>query len=197
MKFLIICLMVLVLTTSAARADIENYEFDKAHTQIIFGVSHLGFTTSHGRFMESDGGFQFNRDEPEKSKVNVTIQTSSIEMGDQKWNEHLKNSDFFDVEKYPTMTFKSTEIKVTGDKTAKIMGNLTILDVTKPVLLDVIFNKAAKAPFGEVYKAGFSAVTQIKRSDFGMNYGLPMVGDDIKITIEVEGNRIGGDVVNP
>jgi polyisoprenoid-binding protein YceI len=197
MKYLIFALTLVALHITPAFAQIERYEFDKAHTQINFTVNHLGYTTSRGKFMNFDGFFEFNRSEPAKSKVDVIIQTNSVEMGDQKWNEHLKNKDFFNVEEFPTMIFKSTSIEVTGDKTAKIMGNLTILETTKPVTLEVTFNKASKAPFGEKYKAGFSAVTSVKRSDYGMTYGVPMVGDSISIIIEVEGIRQGGDVVNP
>jgi polyisoprenoid-binding protein YceI len=172
-----------------ARAEIENYEFDTVHSQIIFFVSHLGFSISEGEFLDFDGLITFNRDEPEKSSVNVTIDTASIDMDDEKWNDHMKNEDFFNVEKYPHMTFKSTDIEVTGEKTAKITGDLTILETTKPVTLDVTFNKAGKHPFGDKYAAGWSATTSIKRSDFGMNYGLPNVGDDVEIRIEVEAVR--------
>ena len=197
MKYLVILCALMVIGASPAQAQIERYAFDKAHTQVFFGVNHLGYTTSRGRFMDFDGYIEFNRAEPAKSKTEVTIQTGSIHMGDEKWDEHLKGTDFFNVEKYPTMTFKSTGIEVTGEKTAKITGDLTILETTKPVVLDVTFNKADKAPFGEEYKAGFSATTAIKRSEFGMEYGLPMVGDDIDIMIEVEAVRQGEGVVNP
>lgn len=197
MKFLSLMMVALVLMATPARAQIEDYEFDKAHTQIMFAVSHLGFTNSHGRFMEFDGGFQFNRAEPEKSKVDVTIQTASIFMGTEKWDESMTSKKFFDVENFPTMTFKSTKVEKTGDNTGKITGDLTILETTKPVILDVVFNKSGKSPFGEKYKAGFSATGAIKRSDFGMKYGLPLVGDDVQIMLEVEGDRLNGDVVNP
>ncbi len=186
-----------VYASSEAKAEIELYDYDKAHTQIIFGVNHLGYTTSRGKFMNFDGSLEFNRSEPEKSKVNMTIQTNSIEMGTEKWNDHMKNEDFFNVEKFPTMSFKSTGIEVTGENTANITGDLTILETTKPVVLDVVFNKSGKSPFGEEYKAGFSATTSLKRSDFGMTYGLPLVGDDVDIMLEVEAVRRGGDVVNP
>jgi polyisoprenoid-binding protein YceI len=174
---------------SVARAQIENYTFDKAHTQIFFGVDHLGFSQSMGKFLDFDGGFTFNRAEPAKSKVDVTIKTASIDMDDEKWDAHLKNADFCNVEKFPDMTFQSTAIKVTGEKTADITGDLTILGVTKPVTLATVFNKADKHPFSSAYHAGFTASAQIKRSDFGMKYGLPMVGDDVKIMLNVEGVR--------
>ena len=196
MKILITALAFMVLAVQPAKAEIEIYDFDKAHTQILFFVDHLGFSTSQGEFHDYDGSFYFNINEPEKSKVDVTIKTNSIDMDDKKWNDHMKNADFFDVEKFPTMTFKSTAIKKTGDKTAVITGDITILETTKPVALDVTFNKAAVHPFSQKYVAGFSAKTKIKRSDFGMKYGLPMIGDEVDIMIEVEGLRQNGEIFN-
>lgn len=180
---------------SQAYAQIENYSFDKAHTQIIFSVSHLGFSHSHGKFLNYDGGFVFDRGEPTKSSVNVTIQTAGIDMDDEKWDEHLKSADFFDVEKFPTMTFKSTGFEVTGEKTGKMTGDLTLLGITKPVTLDVVHNKSDVHAFSGKYVSGFTATGSLKRSDFGMNYGLPMVGDEVSLQIEVEGLRdeLGGE----
>ncbi len=178
-----------LLAFKPAYAETEQYTFDKAHTQIHFVVNHLGFSNSSGRFLDFDGGFTFDRTDPAKSSIDVTIKTAGLEMNDQKWNEHLKGADFFNVEKFPTMTFKSTAIEVTGENTANITGDLTLLGVTKPVVLAVTHNKSGKHPFGDKYVSGFSATASLKRSDFGMNYGLPMVGDDVKINIEVEGDR--------
>lgn len=172
-----------------AKADVEQYEFDKAHTQIFFAVNHLGFSNSHGKFLDFDGGFTFDREAPEKSNIDVTIKTASVDMDDEKWDEHLKNADFFNVEEFPEMTFKSTAIEVTGENTANITGDLTLLGVTKPVTLAVTHNKSGEHPFSGKYVAGFSATGTLKRSEFGMNYGLPAVGDDVKIIIEVEGVR--------
>lgn len=183
------CAAALLLAPAAARAEVEHYEFDKAHTQIIFSVSHLGFSHSHGRFLDFDGGFSFDREKPENSAVSVTIRTAGLEMNDKAWNDHLKNEDFFNVEKHPEMTFKSTAIKVTGDKTADMTGDLTLLGVTKPVTLHVTHNKSDKFPFGDRYVSGFSAAGTLKRSDFGMTYGLPGVSDDVALIIEVEGIR--------
>ena len=195
MRFLTLFAL-LMLVANPAKAEIEYYKFDKAHTQILFFIDHLGFSKSQGEFHEYEGAFTFNRADPEKSSVEITINTDSIDMDDEKWNEHMKNEDFFDVAKFPTMTFKSTEIKKTSDKTANVTGDLTILEITKPVTLNVTFNKAGVHTFNQKYVAGFSATTQIKRSDFGMNYGLPLIGDEVDIRLEVEGFRQNGDVVN-
>lgn len=196
-----------LLTTAAAavlfvpglaRAEVETYSFDTVHSQILFFISHLGFSISEGEFLDFDGGITFDRDTPANSSVEVTIDTNSLDMDDEKWNEHMKSPDFFNAEQFPTMTFKSTGIEVTGDDTANITGDLTILGVTKPVVLATKLNKVGKHPFGDKYAAGFSATAHIKRSDFGMNYGLPNVGDDVDIRIEIEAIRddAGGDVTN-
>ncbi len=179
----------LLFIPSGAQAQIEKYSFDKAHTQILFFVNHLGFSNSQGEFHDYDGHFLFDRGEPDKSSVDVTIQTASIDMDDEKWDAHMKNTDFFDVEKFPTMHFKSTGIEVTGDNTANITGDLTILGVTKPAVLAVTHNKSDKHAFSGKYVAGFSATATIKRSEYGMEYGLPLVGDEAQIRIEVEGIR--------
>lgn len=183
-----------IAVTSSETKPAYDYSFDKLHTQIHFAVNHLGFSNSHGRFLDFDGGFNFDEADPAKSNVDVTIQTASIDMADKAWDDHMKNADFFNVEKYPTMTFKSTKVTLTGDNAADVHGDLTILDVTKPVVLKTVFNKVGEHPYSKKHVAGFSGTAKIKRSDFGMTYGLPAVGDDVSITIEVEGvkNDVAG-----
>ncbi len=167
----------------------EHYTFDKSHTQILFFVDHLGFSKSQGEFHDYDGYFIFDRAHPENSIIDVTIKTESIDMDSDKWDDHMKSPDFFNVEKFPDMTFKSTAIEITGEKTAKITGDLKLLGVTKPVVMETTYNKSDKHPFSGKFVSGFSASTTIKRSDFGMNYGLPGVGDEVNVMIEVEAYR--------
>ena len=191
--FLHVFFAALFLLSAPAKAEIEAYDFDKVHTQIFFTVSHLGFSESTGQFLDFDGELNLDHADPAKSGVDVTIKTSSLEMNHDKWNEHLKNADFFNVEKFPTMTFKSTNVTVTGDHTADVTGDLTILGITKPVVLKVVHNKTDKHPFSGKMATGFSATAMVKRSDFGMGYGLPAVGDDVHIRITVEATRQGDD----
>lgn len=172
-----------------AFAQAEKYTFDKAHTQILFFVSHLGFAMSQGEFHEYDGHFMFDRKNPENSSIDVTIKTESIDMDHEKWDESMKSKKFFDVENFPNMTFKSTSIEITGENTANITGDLTILDKTNPVTLAVTHNKSGVNPFSGKFTAGLSATANIKRSEWGMEYGLPGVGDDVEIRLEVEGFR--------
>lgn len=174
------------LSAMPARAETLHYTLDRPHTQIMFFVDHMGVSKSQGEFLDYDGRITFVTDHPEQSSVEATIRTGSLAMGDEKWDAHLKSPDFFDVEKFPDMTFKSTAIAVTGEKTADITGDLTIHGVTKPVTLKTVWNGSGKHAMTGKPIAGFSATGMIKRSDFDMGYGIPMVGDDVELRIEVE-----------
>jgi polyisoprenoid-binding protein YceI len=185
----LLCATMIFGFSGFARADVEKYHFDKLHTQILFFVDHMGFAKSEGEFLGFDGGYVLDTAKPENSSVDVVIHTAGVQMDDEKWNEHLKGADFFNAEKFPEMRFKSTAVEVTGENTANVTGDLTLLGVTKPVTLAVKHNKSGKAAMGDDYKSGFSATGYLKRSDFGMAYGIPMVGDDVEIRIEVEGVR--------
>jgi polyisoprenoid-binding protein YceI len=170
----------------AADAAPVKYIIDEPHTQIIFSVSHLGFSFSHGRFDDKEGFIIFDAENPANSSVEVTIEADSVDMGFDKWEDHIENADILDTDKYKYITFKSTSIDITGTDTAKIHGNLTIKDITKPVTLDAKLNKSAKHPMSGKDYIGFSATTSFKRSEFGINYGLPNVGDDISVILQVE-----------
>lgn len=190
MKKIISLVFALALLASAqAQAAADRYVYDPAHTQVMFSVSHLGFSFSHGKFLKFTGGFTFDQEKPETSMADIVIQTDSINMDSEAWDTHLKNADFFNVEKFPTMMFKSTKVEKTGEKTAAMTGDLTLLGVTKPVTLNVTFNGAGPHPMSKKQAAGFSAKGTLKRSEFGMTNGLPMVGDDVNLMIEVEGVR--------
>lgn len=167
-----------------------KYSFDPAHTQVLFKVGHLGFSNSHGRFDKFDGFFTFDAATPEASQVEVTIDARSVDMmGSAKWSEHVRSERFLNAEKFPEMTFKSTKVEKTGERTGKVTGDLTMLGVTKPVTLDVIFNNSGTHPHSGNHIAGFSATGMLKRSEWGMMGSLPAVGDDVSLIIEVEGNR--------
>lgn len=185
-RFASLVLAAALLAATPAAAAPEKYEFDTVHTQIMFAVGHMGYSFSHGKFNKFTGSLNLDLEQPEKSSVEVSIDTASLDLDDQKWNDHLKTPDFFNVEKFPAMTFKSTKVEKTGDNTGKVTGDLTLLGVTKPVTLDVTLNKAAVHPFYKKNAAGFSATGTLNRSDFGMTYGLPGVADEVKIMIEVE-----------
>ena len=162
-----------------------DYDLDTVHTQIQFGVSHMGFSTSQGSFSAFSGQFSFDPDTPDSSSVEVVIQTSSLDMDDDTWNEHLGGEQWFNVAAYPTMSFKSTSVETLGDGSLRVNGELTLLEVTNPVSLDLSVNKIGLqmgAP-----KAGFSASTTINRTDWGMSTFAPAIGEEVTISIQVEG----------
>jgi polyisoprenoid-binding protein YceI len=176
----------LAIPNKAQAAD--TYTFDPSHTSVIWKVAHMGFSAPHGIFSNIEGTLLFDEADVSKSKVDVVVKTDGISTGIKKFDDHLKNADFFDVEKFPEAKFVSTQVKKTGKKTGKVTGDLTLNGVTKPVTLDVTFNKKAPHPMNQKPTVGFSATGVIKRSEFGIKYALPAVGDDVTIQIEAEAN---------
>ncbi|MGY0714398.1 YceI family protein [Azospirillum argentinense] len=181
-----VALSALVALPMTVQAAPVAYKLDPAHTAVVFIVDHLGFSKAVGSFNTVAGELAFDKDAADKSSLSVTIDTASIDTNHAKRDEHLKSPDFFNVKEFPKLTFKSTKIEKTGDKTGKLHGDLTLLGVTKPVILDVTFNKDGVSPASKQETVGFSARGTIKRSDFGMKYGVPNIGDDIQIIIESE-----------
>ena len=173
-----------------SNANAASYVLEPVHTQILFFCDHLGFSKSQGEFLSFSGQFTFNPDDPASSSANVSIDSASIDMDNRKWNDHMRNADFFDVEKYPTIEFRSTNVEVHSSRQAIVHGELTLLGQTHPVALDVTHNKTGVHPFSKKTIAGFSATAVIKRSTFGMTYGLPALGDEVEIRLEIEGELI-------
>ncbi|MFT5064016.1 MAG: polyisoprenoid-binding protein YceI [Gammaproteobacteria bacterium] len=173
-----------MLTTATAPA--ATYDLEKPHTQILFKVNHLGFSNSTGRFTDFDGVVEFDPEDWGSASVDVVIQAASVEMNHEKWNAHMKDGDFFDVAEHGQITFKSTQMTRVNKHYGNLKGVLTILGVSKPVELEVKLNKVGTHPFKKQALAGFSASTVIKRSEWGVKYGIPMVGNDVEISIEVE-----------
>ncbi len=192
MKIVTLGLLTLLFAASPALADSAapaKYTFDPAHTQVMFSVSHLGMSHSHGRFAKFDGYFTFDVKNPDASVIDVTIDATSIDMGSKEWEDHIRGADFLNTDKFPKMAFKSTAVKRAGAMNGTVTGDLTLLGVTKPVTLDVTFNKAGRHPYMKNLVAGFSITGKINRADFGMAKHIPDVGDEVKIMIEVEGIR--------
>lgn len=188
MKRLLAYLLFLLfpLTFSAYAAD--KYILDPTHSYVMWHINHLGFSTQTGKWMV-DGTLLLDEKTPTKSKVDVTIQMANIVTGVPKLDEHLSGGDFFDVKKYPTATFVSDKVTVTGKDKALVHGMLTIRGVSKPVILKVTLDKLGVNPIDNKMSAGFAATTEIKRSDFGMTSLLPWLGDDVKIDIGVEAQK--------
>jgi polyisoprenoid-binding protein YceI len=165
----------------------DKYLLDPSHTTVMFGVSHLGFSKQLGRFNKVEGAFTLDEAAPEKSSVVVTIDAASIDTNDAKRDEHLRGKDFFEVTAFPQLLYKSTSVEKTGENTATVTGDLTLHGVTRPVPLSVTLTKAGPHPVDQTkIMAGFSARGTLKRSDFGMTYGLPVLGDEVELIIETE-----------
>ncbi|AUW58350.1 hypothetical protein C1T17_09785 [Sphingobium sp. SCG-1] len=161
-----------------------NYTVESSHTQILFAYDHMGFSNNMGLISAPTGTLALDPKNPAAAKVSITVPIANLKTGIPKLDEHLMKPDFFDSAKFPTATFVSTSVKVEGT-TADISGNLTIKGITKPVVLDATFYGAGKGvlQMGGKENVGFNATTMIKRSDFGMGYGVPMVGDEIELKI--------------
>ncbi len=168
----------------------DQYSIDPAHVYAGFQINHLGFSTLHGRFNKVSGTIVFDEDSIENSKINVVIDSNSIDTNHQKRDGHLKSPDFFNAMEFAEITFDSISVRKTAQNSGEVTGTLTMLGVQKPITLAVTFNKAGPNPFdNSVQVVGFSATATIKRSDFGMKYGAPAIGDDVTLVIEAEGFR--------
>jgi polyisoprenoid-binding protein YceI len=161
-----------------------SYTIDGGHTQIVFAYDHMGFSNNMGVIAMPTGTLTLDPKAPTAAMVSVDIPVANLKTGVPALDEHLMKADFFDAAKFPTAKFVSTAVKVEGTG-ATITGNLTIKGITKPVTLDAEFYGAGKAPAmaGGKENVGFVATGSIKRSDFGMGYGVPMVGDAIELKI--------------
>ncbi len=167
------------------------WQIDPAHSEINFTVRHMMISNVRGQFEKFTGTVDFNEDDPTKSTVDVQIEAASINTKEPPRDNHLRSADFFDAEHYPYLTFKSKRVIKTGDNTGRIVGDLTIRDITREVTLDVEYSGQAQSPWGTT-SAGFSATTTINRKDWDLNWnkaletGGVLVGDQIKIAIEIE-----------
>jgi len=168
-----------------------TYKLDKTHAGVNFRIDHLGFSNFIGRFEDIDGTATVNPADLSKSGVVITIETDSVDTNVDKLDDHLEAADFFDSKTFKAITFTSTKVEVTGTtpegkSIGKVHGMLSLRGVTKPVVLDVVFNGHGVSPFGGSERIGFDGTTTIKRSDFGMGAMVPMVGDSVQIQFAVE-----------
>lgn len=167
----------------------ETFKIDPKHSSVLLKANHIGFSNVYIKIRDIEGEFDLHRKDPEESSVSVTMKADSVEGFDEKFNEHLKSADFFDAKAFPIITFSSTAIEATGKNTAKITGDLTIKGLVQPATLNVTFNKEGENPFSKDYRAGFSATSSVKRSDYNITYALPAVADEVGIVLEIEGIR--------
>ena len=195
MRRLAACLALVAAIGSASAAGVSSdpraappgaYQMDTKHTQVIFAIRHLGITDYYGRFEKFSGTLNFNPAAPEKSAVDVAIDTSSVSVMSSELMGELTGASVFDSAKFPKATFVSTALTRTGPNTGTMTGNLTLHGVTKPVTLNVTFNGGVANPTSGGYAVGFHAETTIHRPDFGLSSMMwnSFVSDDVKLTIE-------------
>lgn len=168
----------------ASRVTAGTYTVDSAHTQVLWEVNHLGFNDYFGLFGDATGTLKLDPANPSAASVQIEIPIAKVATNSEGLTKHLLAADFFAADKHPTATFKSTGVTIDGDE-AKITGDLTIKGVTKQVVLDAEFEGAGIGPMNKKQTIGFHAETKIKRSDFGISYGIPMVPDEVELKISV------------
>ncbi len=193
-KKTVACLGVAVLPLGALAAP-EIYTIDPYHTYAHFEVDHLGVSRMRGRFDRTSGRFTIDR-AAKTGSVELAIETASLTTGDndkgsrpRARDEHLRGADFFNVAEFPRMTFKSTGVKFSGDSPAEITGQLTLLGVSRPLTIKVTRWVCKDNPMNRRPMCGGNGAGALKRSDFGMKYGIPAVGDELDLFFEFEGYR--------
>ena len=182
----VLALAGLLATAFAAQAAPVSYKLDPGHTMVLFSWSHFGFSNPTANLGLGEGTLVFDAADPAKSSVQVTLPLAKLDTHVGALDEHLKKPDFFDADKYPVVTFKSTRVEALGGNRFKVTGNLTVHGVTRPVVLDARLNKAGQHPMMKVPAIGFDATATIKRSDFGVGAYVPAVSDEIRIRITTE-----------
>jgi polyisoprenoid-binding protein YceI len=176
--------------STASLAEMAKWKLDHDHSTVGFQVAHMVVSKTNGKFKEYSGVVEMDAEVPEFKTIEAVIQTASVTTDHQKRDDHLRSPDFFDVQKFPTMTYKMKSYKKTGDDYTAV-GELTLLGVTKEITLAGTFNGVAQDPWGNT-RAGFTAEGTINRKDFGMKFsklldnGGMLVGDDVKIKLEIE-----------
>jgi len=170
----------------AAFAAPLTYKIDPNHTQVTATWSHFGFSHPFANFGQADGAIVYDAQNVGASKVNVTLPLAGLDSTIPDLDKHLRSADFFDAEKYPTITFASTKVEAAGEKKLRVTGDLTVHGVTRPAVLDVSINGAGPHPMTKREAVGFDATTTLKRSDFGVAAYVPNVSDEIQIRITTE-----------
>lgn len=181
------------ITTVANPAPAEEakaFTVDAVHSAVVYRIKHMGVSYFYGRFNEFSGAFHFDSADAAKSSLNVTVKTDSIDSANDGRDKHLKSADFFSVSEYPEITFTAKSIKKTGDSTYEVTGDLSLLGKTKSVTTTVTHVGTGKGMRGGEL-SGIETTFTIKRSDFGMTYGIDngALGDEVQLTVSLEGAR--------
>ncbi len=164
-----------------AAMSTQSWRIDETHTSIGFRIDAAGFPTTRGRFTHYTGRIFIDFERPAKSFTSFTVDSASVDVGSQSFNDFVKSAVLLDVAKFPTLSFTSTQVEKLGPRTARVVGNLTMLGVTKPIALTV---NVEIDPSARGRAVAFSATGAIKRSEFGMIFGIPLIDDALEITVK-------------
>lgn len=186
MKLFRSLLVVLALMFSSRALAADNYNVDPVHSFVTFRVQHLQVSYAYGRFNEPQEKLTIDESDPSKSSMEFTLQVDKVDTGNAGRDAHLKKSDFFSAAEFPEITFKSTAIKKIDDKTWEVTGDLSLHGVTKPLTVQVKRIGTGPGMKGET-RTGLETMFTIKRSDFGMNFMIPQIGDEITLAVGIEG----------
>ena len=178
----------LVLSASAANAAEYIIDTKGAHAFVNFKIKHLGYSWLHGRFNTFDGEFNYDAEKPNASQIMVNIDTTSLDSNHAERDKHLRGKDFLNVDKYPTATFKSTNITFNDDNSGKVTGDFTLHGVTKSITFEIDKIGEGQDPWGG-YRVGFEGETSLKLSDYGINYNLGPASTHVDIGLFIEGIR--------
>lgn len=162
------------------------YVLDPDHGKITWSVSHLGYSTYYGQFTGLTAKLDLDPQSPEKSRLSVSVPVGGVMTGNARLEQHLATPDFFDAQKFPAATFTATGIERTSPTTARITGDLSLRGTTRPVAIDATFNQAGLHPVDKRYTVGFDGRAVVRRSEFGVNAFLPVLGDEVTLRIEGE-----------
>lgn len=176
-------------------AEPATYTIDDEHFSMSFEVMHIGYAPVMGMFREVEGQFEYDEENQTLNSGSLVFRSKSVFTNHEKRDDHLRGEDFLNSSKFRDITFSITGFEATGENTGVVTGDLTLLGKTQPVEVDVTLNKSAEYPIGhEEYTLGFTAETTIKRSDWGMTYGLDqsLVGDEVKLRFGFEAIRESG-----
>jgi polyisoprenoid-binding protein YceI len=172
-----------------AQQPAGEYTLDKGHASVTWRVSHLGLSQYTARFDKVDGKLNYASAQASASSVEFTIDTTSVNTGLAPFNKKLQGAAYFDSEKNPNITFKSTKIEAMPNNKFRMTGDMTLRGITKPMSWDVTFNGGLFNNFAQAHAVGFSAKGTVKRTQWGMTELVPMIGDDVEVLVEVEFNR--------
>lgn len=175
-----------VLAAGSLRAEEVVYEIDPVHSVVLLKVRHLGLADTYGRFNQMAGEVRYNEAEPEKSKINFTVQAASIDTANADRDKHLRGPDFFNAAEFPELIFKSTKVVKKDDDEYEVTGDFTVRGETRPATFEFEFGGTGKGMQGEE-RFGGGTKFKVKRSDFGIDYLPQALGDEVEVIVSVEG----------